>query len=123
MSAANNQPATPRVEGTADRSGPAWGVHLQPTGAIFVDRLSLYYARLTGEAYELALQLARTGSLRDTARIQSRLQRRPIEQLEIELARALGGHPLTASWLDGELSAPLRVTGSSDAYLPLNVSL
>jgi len=124
MSTASSDPAAPRLEASASEpSGAAWGIHLQPTGAIFVDRLSLYYARLTGDAYELALQLARTGSLRDTTRIQSRLRRRPVEQLEIELAGALGGHPLTASWLDGELSAPLRVSGSSDAYLPLNVSL
>jgi sporulation killing factor system radical SAM maturase len=102
---------------------PIWGLHLQPSGAIFVDRMSLYYARLTGPAYELALQLARTGSLRATSRIQSRLRRRPAETLEGELAAALAAHPLTASWLDGELTAPLRVTGSTDAYLPLNISL
>lgn len=102
---------------------PIWGIHLQPSGAIFLDRTSLYYVRLSGPAYELALQLARTGSLRATSQIQSRLRRRPAQMLEAEFAAALAVHPLTASWLDGGLTAPLRLTGSSDAYLPLNVSL
>lgn len=100
-----------------------WGIHLQPSGGIFVDRTSLYYVRMSGLALELALQLARTGTVDELARLRSRLDREPVADTRRHLDALLGSHPITQSWQDGALAGGIRVTGSTEAYLPLNASL
>ncbi|MCK2239254.1 MULTISPECIES: sporulation killing factor system radical SAM maturase [unclassified Crossiella] len=100
-----------------------WGIHLQPNGGIFVDRTSLYYVRMSGLALELALQLVRTGTVADLARLRSRLDREPLADTRRYLEALLGSHPITQSWQDGALAGGIRVTGSTEAYLPLNASL
>ena len=107
------------VEGTA----PEWAVHLQPCGALLVDRRSLFYFRLSGRGIELALEVARTGSVDGAARIESCLTGTPVPQIEDELRSTLEAHPVTAAWKDGLLGTSLRVTGTSDAYIPLQCSL
>ncbi|HWH00118.1 MAG TPA: sporulation killing factor system radical SAM maturase [Pilimelia sp.] len=98
---------------------PSWGIHLQPAGGLLVERRSLYYVRLSGTAVELALQLARTGSIERTARVRAATDRRRPEDVRAELVAGLGGSPVTASWLDGALGGGVRVSGSTEAYLPL----
>ncbi|MGW4500323.1 sporulation killing factor system radical SAM maturase [Micromonospora sp. NPDC004336] len=102
---------------------PDWGIHLQPVGGLLVDRRSLNYLRLSGEALEIALQLARTGSLTRTARVRAGLSGRDPAVVEAELVDALGGWGVTRSWLAGGIDRPLRISGSTDAYLPLLASL
>ncbi len=102
---------------------PSWGVHLQPCGGLFVDRESLYYLRMSGLALELALQIARTRNVEGVVEIRRRLTRQPPELVSDDLETLLGAHPVTASWLTGALNGPLRITGSTDAYLPLIASL
>ncbi|MEU8114230.1 sporulation killing factor system radical SAM maturase [Micromonospora sp. NPDC048947] len=111
------------VAGTADPPPPDWGVHLQPVGGLLVDRNSLNYVRLSSEALEIALQLARTRSVVRTARIRAGTSRRDPDEVQAEMVEALSGSWLTSSWLNGALDQPLRVSGSTDAYLPLLASL
>lgn len=94
-------------------------MHLQPTGGLLVERRSLYYVRLSGAALEVALQVARTGSVARTAQVRAVIDRRPPEEVEAELTESLGASPVTAAWLDGVLAGGVRISGSTDAYLPL----
>ncbi|MFD9892014.1 sporulation killing factor system radical SAM maturase [Amycolatopsis sp. NPDC059027] len=100
-----------------------WGIHLQPNGGIFVDRQSLYYVRMSGLALELALQMARAGSVAAVARLRSHLDNEPVETARRYIERLLGAHPVTESWLAGELRGGVKVSGSTAAYLPLNATL
>lgn len=122
---AGQRPPEQDPEHTEPSTAPPdnWGIHLQPNGGIFVDRTSLYYVRMSGLALELALQLARTGTVADLARLRSRLDREPLADTRRYLDTLLSGHPITQSWADGALSGGIRVSGSTEAYLPLNASL
>lgn len=101
----------------------SWGIHLQPFGGLLLDRESLYYLRLDAAGVEVALQLSRTRSLKRTARLRCQQTNRDSLAEETELRNALSGHPVTASWLDGELDEGLRISGRSDAFLPILASL
>lgn len=100
---------------------PSWIVHLQPGTAILVERHSQYYVRLSAEATEIALLLARTGDLANVATILAATGRS--EPGGTELADRLGANQFTAAWADGLLGDDLRVSGSSHAYVPLTCSL
>ncbi len=52
---------------TAASNRHCWAVHLQPCGALLVERTTLFYARLSGRGAELALYLASTGTAAGTA--------------------------------------------------------
>ncbi|MEV3092713.1 hypothetical protein ABNC90_08045 [Paenibacillus larvae] len=52
---------------TEQQAGPEFFIHLQPQGALLVEKRSMYYFRLSGEAVEIALLLARNKSIRRTA--------------------------------------------------------
>ena len=96
---------------------PSWVLHRQPGAAILVERNSQYYVRLSPEAVEIALLLARTGDLDRVAVI------RAAPESSADLARQLAANPFTAAWSKGLLGNDLRVTGSSTAYVPLTCSL
>lgn len=100
-----------------------WSLHLQPAGALLVERNSLAYFRLSGRAAELALAVVRTGSFEGAARVQSARYGRPLSEVQAALRRELAEHPLTAKWSEGILGSALPVTGSADAYIPLLCSL
>lgn len=114
--------APPATAATPD-APTNWGIHLQPSGGLFVDRASLVYLRMSGLALELALQLARTQSFSAMVQARSSLARADRDTMERELLAALKGHPMTEAWLDGMLGARLRFSGSTDAYLPLSATL
>lgn len=115
-------PALPVTETRYGRTS-SLGLHFQPGGTLFVERPSLFYLRLSGVASEVATQLARTGSIDATARIRSYGTGQPVAEVRAELLAALQAHPTTAMWVDGMLSPGLRITGSTEAYVPLTVSL
>lgn len=106
-----------------DDTLPNWGIHFHPAGPLFVDRNSLFFVRLSAEATRVALQLARTGDLGKAARLRAPGDPSAARVIEVELREALATHPVTASWLEGELDSGLRVTGSSRSFLPLSASL
>ena len=101
---------------------PAWVLHHQPGGAILVERRSQYYVRLSAEATEIALLLARTADLDRVGAILSAIGRHGSED-GTALAGRLSANPFTAAWLAGLLGDDLRITGSSESYLPLTCSL
>ena len=100
---------------------PSWVLHLQPGSAILVERNSQYYVRLSAEATEIALLLARTGDLDRVATILGAGGGGWGEGPQ--LAERIGANPFTAAWRDGLLGDDLRITGSSTAYVPLTCSL
>jgi sporulation killing factor system radical SAM maturase len=101
---------------------PTWVLHLQPGSAILVERHSQYYVRLSAEATEIALLLARTGDL-DRVGIILAVAGSDRQGDEAELGERIQANPFTAAWRDGLLGEDLRVTGSSKAYVPLTCSL
>ena len=90
------EPARPLVEPPA-RHTPEWAVHLQPCGALLVDRTTLYYLRVSGRAARLALQIARTGSVEGAARVESARRGVALPTVLEEMRSALRAHPLTAA--------------------------
>ncbi|BBP86713.1 hypothetical protein BsIDN1_03310 [Bacillus safensis] len=48
---------------------PELGIHLQPHGAVMIDRKSMYYFRLRGRGAQLAFLLSKNKDLSKTARI------------------------------------------------------
>lgn len=94
-------------------------IHLQPNGALLVEKRSMYYFRLSGEAVEIALLLAKNQSLQKTASILSMVKKRKIT--EEELIVMLEAHPITNTW-KYEVP-PLMVTGSIEAYIPISCTL
>ncbi|MCA1570117.1 MAG: sporulation killing factor system radical SAM maturase [Acidimicrobiales bacterium] len=110
----------PRYESPPYR--PTWVLHLQPGTAILVERHSQYYVRLSAEATEIALLLARTGNLEQVATILAASGGQKWRDGG-ELADRLGANQFTAAWRDGLLGDDLRVTGSSQSYVPLTCSL
>lgn len=102
---------------------PSWVLHLQPEAAILVERNSQYYVRLSAEATEIALLLARTGDLDKVATVLGAVTGRDGRADGAALAALLGANAFTAAWKTGLLGDDLRVTGSSDAYVPLTSSL
>ena len=102
---------------------PSWVVHLQPGTAILVERHSQYYVRLSAEATEIALLLARTGNLEQVAAALAAVGGRSGVESAAMLADRLGANQFTAAWSKGLLGDDVRVTGSSQAYVPLTCSL
>ncbi|WP_062196887.1 sporulation killing factor system radical SAM maturase [Massilibacterium senegalense] len=94
-------------------------LHLQPHGALLVDKKSMYYFRLSGEAVEIALILAKNQSLEKTARILSTVKERKIT--EDDLIYMLDAHPITKVWKD-EIPK-LTLTGSTETYIPISCTL
>ena len=101
---------------------PSWVVHLQPGTAILVERHSQYYVRLSAEATEIALLLARTTDLDRVAAVLAASGGRG-SQPAAPLADRLDANQFTAAWKKGLLGDDLRVTGSPQAYVPLTCSL
>lgn len=102
---------------------PSWVVHLQPGTAILVERHSQYYVRLSAEATEIALLLARTGNLDQVAAVLDAVAGRDGCGVATRLAERLDANEFTAAWRKGLLGDDLRITGSSQAYVPLTCSL
>lgn len=101
---------------------PSWVLHLQPGGAVLVERHSQFYVRLTTEATEMALLLSRTGDLTRVGAVLAALGRRDGEGIA-GLSRRLEANPFTAAWPKGLLGDDIRISGSSVAYLPVTCSL
>ncbi|HEX2274717.1 MAG TPA: sporulation killing factor system radical SAM maturase [Acidimicrobiales bacterium] len=101
---------------------PTWVLHLQPGSAILVERHSQYYVRLSAEATEIALLLARTADLERSGRVLAAVGG-PGDGGGAPLGDRLAPNPFTAAWARGLLGDDLRVTGSSQAYIPLTCSL
>jgi len=99
---------------------PDYFIHLQPDGAMLVERNTMYYYRLSGVATQLALLLSKTKSLKKTASIWANMN--GITYSEEQLIHELDMHPLTESWKDGVLDK-LRLTGSTKSYLPISCTL
>ena len=100
-----------------------WVLHLQPDGALLVDRSSLFYVRLSGIAAELALQFSRAGGLDEVAQVRSILDNEDEQSAHTLLKELLGLHPVTQEWLDGKLNSHLHTSGSLTSFIPLSVSL
>ena len=90
---------------------PSWVVHLQPGTAILVERHSQYYVRLSAEATEIALLLARTGNLEQVATALAAVGGRSGVESAAKLADRLGANQFTAAWSKGLLGDDVRVTG------------
>jgi len=99
---------------------PSYFLHLQPEGAILVERNSMYYFRLSGSAAQLALLIAKTKSVEKTANIWSTINE--VKFSTNELINELSQHPLTYSWMKGALGN-LQLTGSTKSYLPISCTL
>ncbi|MGG4146946.1 sporulation killing factor system radical SAM maturase [Paenibacillus algorifonticola] len=99
---------------------PSYFLHLQPDGAMLVERNSMYYFRLSGTAAQLALLLAKTKSVEKTAKVWSNINGIPFSTEQ--LVHELNQHPLTESWMQGALGT-LRLTGSTKSYLPISCTL
>lgn len=98
---------------------PEFYIHLQPHSALLVEKNSMYYFRLSGEAVEIALLLSKNKSLHKTAKVLSHLKKR--EVTEDELIKMLEGHPITNNW---KTNVPnLNVTGSTTSYIPISSTL
>jgi len=99
-----------------------WALHLQPCGALLIERTSLFYARLSSTGAALALHLATTGSVERTTDVLNALE--PGEPLSADDLRFwLESEPSTQGWEPMLSGRSLRVTGSTEAYLPLSCSL
>lgn len=99
-----------------------WGLHLQPCGALLVERTSLFYARVSSLGAVLALHLATSGSVDRTATVISALgEGAPV--VADDLRRWLEDTPATRGWESALAGRSLRVTGSTEAFLPLSCSL
>lgn len=96
-------------------------VHLQPHGALLVDRKSMFYYRLSGRGVQLALLLAENNSLQKTARIWEIVTKE--EMSADKLKEELSTHPFTAAWTEGLLDKRLMITGSTKSYLPISCTL
>lgn len=105
---------------TAKQVYPEFFIHLQPQGALLVEKRSMYYFRLSGEAVEMALLLARNKSVRRTANILSIAKGRKIT--EQDLLDQLSAHPLTDTWKNG-IGGRLPVYGSTRSYIPISCTL
>jgi sporulation killing factor system radical SAM maturase len=102
--------------------GLEWALHLQPCGALLVERTSLFYARLSGVGATVALHLATTGDVARTAAVLNGLEGGE-ELSEDDLRRWLDSQPATRGWEAALAGRPLRVTGSTEAFVPLSCSL
>ncbi|ARF68113.1 sporulation killing factor system radical SAM maturase [Paenibacillus larvae subsp. pulvifaciens] len=105
---------------TEQQAGPEFFIHLQPQGALLVEKRSMYYFRLSGEAVEIALLLARNKSIRRTANILSMTKGSKIT--EEDLLAQLSAHPLTDTWKNG-IEGKLSVYGSTRSYVPISCTL
>lgn len=108
---------------TAGSDQHCWAVHLQPCGALLVERTTLFYARLSGRGAELALYLASTGSAAGTADVLAHVYGEPQPDSPESIRRALATHPASQRWEELLAGQPVRITGSPDAYVPLQCSL
>ncbi|WP_245630374.1 sporulation killing factor system radical SAM maturase [Amphibacillus sediminis] len=100
-------------------NAPEFYIHLQPHSALLVERKSMYYFRLSGEAVEIALLLAKNRSLAKTAQILSVIKGETIT--EQDLVARLEAHPITETWIHNMPS--LVVTGSTTSYIPISCTL
>ncbi|WP_232274391.1 sporulation killing factor system radical SAM maturase [Paenibacillus sp. 481] len=96
-------------------------IHLQPNGALLLDKKSMFYFRLSGKAAQLALLLSKNGSLKKTARVWEIISSELLS--EQQLSDELGNHPFTSLWKEGLLDKPLLVTGSKKAFIPISCTL
>lgn len=107
----------------------AWPVdacllHQTPVGLLLVDRRTQAYFRLSPVAAELAsLLVDGQRTFADAcAAIAVRSGRGKAEVTEA-LVRACRGSPATAGWPAGRFPQPSRISGSSQAFLPISASL
>jgi sporulation killing factor system radical SAM maturase len=100
-----------------------WVLHLQSDGAILVDKSSLYYARLSGLAAELLLQFSRARSLERVVSARAVLDNEEPDDVRRLLRQVLSGHPLTREWLEGGVDSGLSVTGSTECFVPIALTL
>ncbi|MBM7541074.1 sporulation killing factor system radical SAM maturase [Amphibacillus cookii] len=98
---------------------PEYYIHLQPHSALLVERKSMYYFRLSGEAVEIALLLAKNKSVAKTAQVLSIMKKETIS--EQDLTDQLAAHPITEAWIHKVPS--FVVTGSTRSYLPISCTL
>lgn len=111
-----------RLPATADYGG-IWSLHLQPEGALLVEKRSLYYLRLTGLATELLLHFSRTQTFDSVVQVKSTLENTPEATVRANLESLLAAHPITTEWLEGAVATGLQVSGSTETYVPLAVAL
>lgn len=103
-----------------------WCLHLQPNGALLVERYSQYYLRLGAKGSEMLLLLSRnvgSDAVGRVARVLALADDREVEVVRRECADALAKQPVTKMWTDETSFTRLRVTGSRTAYLPLSAAL
>ena len=102
---------------------PQFGIHLQPSGAILYETNTLNYFRLSGAGAELAMLMARLQDMEKTAYVWSHMNGLEEGLTVEELRDMFVDHPLTALWEKGILPSSVRITGSSQAYLPIRSTL
>lgn len=100
---------------------PELAVHLQPHGAVMIDRKSMFYFRLSGRGAQLAFLLSKNKNHHKTARIWEIMKKE--EMSADQLKEELSAHPFTEAWTEGLLDQPLHVSGSLDSYLPISCTL
>ncbi|MCC9089562.1 MULTISPECIES: sporulation killing factor system radical SAM maturase [Bacillus] len=100
---------------------PELAIHLQPHGAVMIDRKSMYYFRLSGRGAQLAFLLSKNKDLRKTARIWEIVKKE--ELTADQLREELSAHPFTEAWTQGLLDQPIQFSGSLQSYLPISCTL
>ncbi|MFJ5965795.1 sporulation killing factor system radical SAM maturase [Bacillus sp. NPDC093026] len=100
---------------------PELAIHLQPHGAVMIDRKSMYYFRLSGRGAQLAFLLSKNKDLAKTARIWEIVKKEELtaDQLRDELS----AHPFTEAWTQGLLDRPIQISGSLQTYMPVSCTL
>lgn len=96
-------------------------VHLQPNGAIMLDKKSMYYFRMSSVGIQLAMLLSKTQSIEETAKIWGLVSGHPFTVDDFNTY--LDSHPFTSAWKTGLLDNPLPLTGSSQYYIPISCTL
>lgn len=96
-------------------------LHLQPNGAILLDRKSMVYFRLSSKGAQIALLMARTNSVEKTAKIWEVISQEKMEASR--LSAELDMHPFTALWKEGIFEGALQLTGSQTSFLPISCTL
>ena len=93
---------------------PELAIHLQPHGAVMIDRKSMYYFRLSGRGAQLAFLLSKNKDVSKTVRIWEIVKKEKLtaDQLREELS----AHPFTEAWTQGLL---INLFNLQDLYSPI----